>query len=141
MTAMSNADFAKAVLRIAGQPKPFEPVAYYDQDGDCIEFIAKPEPFYAERVDELVTVYYGQESKEIVGSLIKGVSKFLPKVFAQFPGFRIFVKDGKVRLEHLFLAQVFMASESDKLPTLTYEKLIEVAEQSKAQADVELALN
>jgi hypothetical protein len=44
MTAMSNADFAKAVFQIAGQPKPFEPVAYYDRDGDCIEFIAKPEP-------------------------------------------------------------------------------------------------
>lgn len=140
MTAMSNADFAKAVIRIAGPPKPFEPVAYYDRDGDCIEFIAKPEPFYAERVDGLVTVYYGQESKEIVGSLIKGVSRFLPKVFAQCPGSRILIKDGRVRLEHLFLAQVFMASESDKLPTLTYEKLIEVAEQSKASADVELAL-
>jgi hypothetical protein len=139
MTAMSNADFAKEVLKIGGLAQPFRPAAYYDRDGDCIEFIAKQEPFYAERVDDLVTVYYGQESKEVVGSLIKGVSKFLPQVLARCPGFRIMIKDGRVQLEHLFLAKVFMAP-GGKMQTLVYEKLIEFAKESRAEADVEPAL-
>jgi hypothetical protein len=44
----------------------------YDPDGACIEFLAKPEPFYAERIDDLVTVYYSQDTHEVIGSLLKG---------------------------------------------------------------------
>ena len=60
-------------MRLLAQPaEDFKPTAVYDPDGDCIEFIAKPDPFYAERVDDLLTVYYSQESGEEVGSLIEG---------------------------------------------------------------------
>jgi hypothetical protein len=142
MKAMSNAEFADAVTKIAGPAKAFQPVAYYDADGDCIEFIAKPDPFYAERIDELVTVYYSQASKEIVGSLIKGISKFLPKVLKHNPGFMIAIQDGKIRLEHIFLAHLWMRP-SHPTPTLTYrktyEKLIAVAGESKAEAEMGLA--
>ena len=81
MTAASSSEFAKRMMLLAGPAEQFEPTAIYDPDGDCIEFLAKPDPFYAERVDDLVTVYYSQETNEVVGSLIKGVSGFWKKVF------------------------------------------------------------
>ncbi|MCK4787137.1 MAG: hypothetical protein KAV87_25485, partial [Desulfobacteraceae bacterium] len=79
MKAMSSSEFGKFVMRMAEdskRTKPFKPNARYDPDGDCIEFFTKPHSFYAERIDDLVTVYYSHETKEIIGSLIKGVSEF-----------------------------------------------------------------
>jgi hypothetical protein len=75
MTVTNDADFAKRMMLLARPAEQFRPTATYDPDGDCIEFLAKPDPFYAERVDELVTVYYSQETDEVVGSLIKGVAQ------------------------------------------------------------------
>ncbi len=74
MTVTSNAEFAKRMMLLAKPAEQFNPTAIYDPDGDCIEFLAKPDPFYAERVDEFVTVYYSQETGEVTGSLLKGVS-------------------------------------------------------------------
>jgi hypothetical protein len=54
--------------------RPFSPFAEYDADGDCIEFFVKPDPYYAERIDALLTVYRSQKTQEVVGSLIEGVS-------------------------------------------------------------------
>src|SRR5256885_16793176 len=96
----TNAEFAKRMLLLARPERQFRPTATYDPDGDCIEFLAKPDPFYGERIDDLVTVYYSQESKEIIGSLIKGVSGLLKK----HPGLKIDVQDGRMRLVHLFRA-------------------------------------
>ena len=45
-------------------------VATYDLDGDCIEFLARPDPFFAEQVDDSLTVYRSQETGEIIGCLI-----------------------------------------------------------------------
>src|SRR5437764_13332749 len=89
MTAMSNSDFAKRMMLLARPADQFEPTATYDPDGDCIEFLAKPDPFYAERVDDLVTVYYSQGTGGIVGSLLKGVSGFCRDFTTENPGFRI----------------------------------------------------
>ena len=75
MTVMSNSDFAKRMMLLARAAEEFEPTATYDPDGDCIESLAKPDPFYAERVDDLVTVYYSQETNEMIGYLITGVTK------------------------------------------------------------------
>lgn len=76
MTVTSNSEFAKRMMLLARPGEHFEPTAVYDPDGDCIEFVAKPDPFIAERIDDLVTVYTSQETGELTGSLIKGVSKF-----------------------------------------------------------------
>lgn len=116
---------------------PFTPQAVYDPDGDCIEFLASDESYYAERVDNLVTVYYGQRSGRIVGSLIKGVSKFIRQVLAWSPGFKIDIKDGKVRLEHLFTAQIWHAKFPPRgTRIVTYEKLRKVAKEQEVEAEI-----
>ena len=133
MTAMSNSDFAALVTRLAQSAPSFEPSATYDPDGDCIEFLASPDPFYAERVDDLVTVYYSQETGEVTGSHIKGVSKFLKKL----PGLRIEILDGRIKLVHLFRAKLWTSSPGPKqVRALTYVKLIAVAERTDIGAQL-----
>ena len=131
MEPMTNHEYAARVAELAKDAGPPQPTAAYDRDGDCIEFLASPEPFYAERIDDLVTVYYSQETHEVIGSLVKGASRFCGEILKRLPGFRIEVIDGPVRLEHIFLARLWSADHSpDDLATITYRKLIKVAEAS-----------
>ncbi len=137
MTVTSNADFAKLMMLLARSADHFRPTATYDPDGDCIEFLAKPEPFYGERVDELVTVYYSQETNEVIGSLIKGVAKFCSEFSKRNPGFSIVIKDGPIRLEHLFLARMWSSLQGPmEMKTLTYQKLIEVAGETIVEGEL-----
>src|SRR5437899_3068686 len=94
----ANEELAKRMLLLARPAEQFRPTATYDPDGDCIEFLAKPDPFWAERVDDLVTVYYSQETGEIIGSLIKGVSRFCSEFTKKNPGFRIVLDGSPARL-------------------------------------------
>lgn len=75
-----------------------------------MEFLARPDSFYAERIDDLVTVYYSQETNEVIGSLIKGGSKYCQKLKEKMPGFSVIIQDGSIMLGHLFLARML---ESD----------------------------
>jgi len=132
-----NEEFAKRMTLMASPASSFEPVATYDPDGDCIEFFAAPDPFRAERVDDLVTVYYSQETDEVIGSLIKGVSGFCEKMLKQFPGFKIEIADGGVVLQHIFLAQLWSKEvDPDDLKTLAYRKLISVSAGTRVQGDL-----
>jgi len=92
---------------------------------------APTEPFYAQRVDDLVTVYYRQETHEVIGSLIKGASRFCSEILKRLPGFRIEVIDRDVRLEHIFRAKLWSAEhDPGDLVTITYRKLIKAAEET-----------
>lgn len=136
----SNTDFAKRMMLHARSADAFRPTATYDRDGDCIEFLTAPDPFYAERVDDLVTVYYSQESNEIIGSLIKGVSAFFERMEDRLPSMKVVVQDGRVRLEHVFLVGLLSSEKgATELVTLTYRKLIDVA--GRANAEAEMCLN
>ncbi len=136
MTVTSNQEFAKRMMLLASPADHFEPTATYDPDGDCIEFLAKPDPFFAERVDDLVTVYYSQETGEVIGSFIKGVSGFCSDVLSRMPGFRIEIQDRGVILQHIFLAHLWSKDlDPDDIATLTYRKLIEVSRETKVEGD------
>ena len=129
MTVTSNSDFAKRMTLLAGSAEQFKPTAIYDPDGDCIEFLAKPDAFYAERIDDLVTVYYSQKTDEVVGSFIKGVSKFCRETLTKMPGFKIEIHDGPISLQHIFLARMWSQElDPDDLATLTYRKLVDLLE-------------
>lgn len=131
MTTTTNSEFARRMTLLARPAGAFKPTATYDPDGDCIEFLAKPDSFYAERVDDLLTVYYSQETDEVIGSLIKGVSAFCRKLEGQLPGFKIEIHDGPVRLQHIFQARLWSGSfQPGTLPTLIYRKLIEVSDDA-----------
>lgn len=134
---MSNSEFAERIRGLTGEVQPFSATATYDPDGDCIEFIARPDSFHAERIDDLVTVYYSHETNEIIGSLIKGASKFCESILRKFPGFSIEIQDGKVRLEHIFLAKLWSSDlDESKIAVVRYRKLIQIAEETKAEASM-----
>ena len=134
MKRVSNEQFAQEVLSLAKAAEPFRPSAVYDPDGDCIEFLVKPDPFYAERIDELVTVYYSQETGEIVGSLIKGVSRLCREILQRMPGFCIEVQDGRIRLVHIFRARLWSSPCQPSSPSAqTYQKLISMAETENVE--------
>jgi hypothetical protein len=134
---VTNGDFAKRMLLVGRPAEQFRPTATYVPDDDCIEFLIKPDPSRAERVDDLVTVDYSQETGEVIGSLIKGVSKFCEKMFRQLPGFRVQIRDRRVTLDHIFLARLWSADfDPDSLETLTYQKLIEVADEVEVEGDL-----
>jgi hypothetical protein len=115
------------MLAAAATASPAVPAVFYNEDGDCIEFLISTEGFYAERVDKLLTVFYGRESGEIVGSLIKGVKRFIAEMAQSGPGFAIDVQDGRVRLSHLFSAG--MRKHGDRVKVRCYQKLRTLAEQ------------
>ena len=137
---ISKDDFAKRMNLMASPASSFKPFATYDPDGDCIEFLASPESFRAERVDDLVTVYYSQETGDVVGSLIKGVSKFCKSMLKKYPGFKIEIEDGGVVLQHIFLARLWsQAIEAEELTTLAYRKLIFVSADTRVDGNLCLA--
>jgi hypothetical protein len=56
------------------------------------------------------------------------------------PGFSIEIRDGRVRLVHIFRARLWTSKIDPKdVATLTYEKLIQVAEDSEVEAEICLA--
>jgi hypothetical protein len=140
MTLTTNGEFARRMTLLARGSEQFKPTAAYDRDGDCIEFLAKPDAFYAERIDDLVTVYYSQETDEVIGSLIKGVSKFCRELEGKLPGFKIEIHDGPVRLQHIFQARLWSGPfKPHDVPTLIYRKLIEVADDAVVEGELCMA--
>lgn len=138
MNALTPEEYAARVTEITDSVSAVGVSAYYDPDGDCIEFLARPETFRAERIDDLVTVYYSEETGDVVGSLIKGISHFIQK----HPRLAILVKAGRVRLSHLFLAGLLCEHPQEQsVEVLTYEKkdkvyadLLSCAEETNAEA-------
>lgn len=127
---MKADEFAQRVLRECNADEEFSPFAAYDRDGDCIEFIADPDSYYAERVDGIVTVYYSEQSNAIIGAQIKGVSKLMK----QYPGLMIEIHDGSVQLHLLLRARLWeQDSRTADIAVMQYKKLIDLAEQSNAR--------
>ncbi len=134
---VSNEEFAKRMMLLAQPAEQFRPSASYDPDGDTIEFLAKPDPFYGERVDDLLTVYFSQESGEVVGALLTGASRFCKRMLAKMPGFGVELHDGRLLLAHILRARLWSLSVGPQdMPTLIYQKLIEVAGKAEVEAEM-----
>ncbi len=141
MVTNTNTEFAKRMMLMSRPYEQFVPTATYDPDGDCIEFLYKPDSFYAERIDDLVTVYYSNETDEVIGSLIKDVSKFCSAILSRMPRFGIEINDGKgIVLQHIFLASMWSKdNELEEIEMLTYKKLIEISDETIVEGDLCLA--
>jgi hypothetical protein len=83
--------------------KGFEPHPYYSSDGDFLTFYFRDADHFAERVDELLTVYLSMDTSELVGCKIKGVRRILETLGR----FGVNVSDGNLRLSFLFLPGAF----------------------------------
>jgi hypothetical protein len=82
--------------------KGFEPRPVYSPDGDFLTFYFRNDEAYAERVDEVLTVYRAIESRELVGCKIKGVRRLVENL-RNF-GVSIAPDDGSIRLNLLVLS-------------------------------------
>ena len=78
----------------------FEPRPYYSPDGDFLTFFFREDDHYAERVDDLLTVYHSMENHEPVGYKIKGVRL----IFETLGEFGVEVEGGEVSMGFLFLS-------------------------------------
>jgi hypothetical protein len=132
---MTNEEFQKLVASKVPEG-PFRPMAVYDPDDDIIEILTSNENYRVERIDSLVTVYYGRESQEIVGSLIKGVSRLLKASSGQIPNIRLEIHDGRIKVVHLFRAARRLSEPKRPTVVLVYEKLEQVAEENGLEANI-----
>ena len=131
---MTNDAFIQRLANDIAPEAKFTPNAYYDPDGDCIEFVAVEGPFYAERIDRWVTVYYSQETDDLVGSQIKGMKQF----FKCYPQIRALeIHDGHMSVAHLFRAIGWSSDEREAGSILVYKKLIEAAEETETTVELE----
>jgi len=138
MKAMSSEEFAELVLSTPSPREPFRPTATYDPDGDCIEYLIKPDNFYAHRVDELLTIYRSEETDELVGSFIKSVRSFWKKLIQTSPAFAVIVEEPPVLLSHLFFARLLqLPGRPDqnelRMVATAYRELITHAENDKVE--------
>jgi hypothetical protein len=83
-------------------------------------------------------VYYSRKTNLVVGGLIKGVRAFCRRMLEKCPGFRVSIEVKPVKLEYIFLAQLWTEprSPNDETITKTYEELISAAEQQKVDVDI-----
>lgn len=61
------------VLREGGEPS-YNAEPWYNAAGDCIEFHFKPDEFFADRVDSVITLYRSIAKDDIVGLQLKGIA-------------------------------------------------------------------
>lgn len=96
-------DFKEAVESLIGEPDEVGPYGFYNVDGDCVEFVVSPCNFYADRVDDLLTLYREFFTDREVGFVIKGIKSMLER-----PGMRIFVaaRVHKLRIKELLVAHL-----------------------------------
>ena len=124
MTVATTAD----IYAMFGDPvKKFEPFAFYNADGDCLEFFAKGEKYYGERIDDYVTVYRAVESNEIIGSVIKNVRALCKELSVTRPRIEIIIEDDQICIQHLFF--LWWMSRAESAPV--YQTLTELAVNSQ----------
>jgi len=80
----------------------FNPLPFYSKAGDFVTHFFRDEECYADRLDDLLTVYLSLKDESFVGFKLKGVRVLCEKL-GDF-GFRILDGQGKPMLGMLFLA-------------------------------------
>ena len=91
----------------AHPPEGFKPVPHYFPQGDFVTYYFRKDPCFAQRVDDLLTVYLAFDTKELVGCKIKGVKHIL-----QTAGdFGVSLDDGAVRLGVFFFVGASLAKD------------------------------
>jgi hypothetical protein len=82
----------------------FKPRPYYSKDGDFVTYYFSDQECYAERMDDLLTVYLSLDDKGLVGVKLKGVTRLRDEL----ADFQVFDGTGKLMLGMLFFAGGFL---------------------------------
>jgi len=96
------------------QPEGFVPHPMYSRDGDTLTFFFRNEEAYAERVDELLTIYKTFDSGELAGCKIKGVRSLLKRI-------RSFGVSLRPEGENVQLGLLFLSAASAGPPQMVRE--------------------
>src|SRR5262249_49234030 len=88
----------------------FRPVPHYFASGDFVSYYVLNERCYAQRVDDLLTVYLAFGTNELIGCKIEGVKHILDTAGM----FGATVADGNVRLGVLFFYGAARANSEDQ---------------------------
>jgi hypothetical protein len=88
----------------------FRPVPHYFRQGDFVTYYFRDERAFAQRVDDLLTVFISFDTKELVGCKIKGVRHIL-----QTAGdFGVTLDDGNVQLGLFFFIGAAVAKDEEQ---------------------------
>ncbi len=105
------------------QPQEFRAVPHYSAQGDFVSYYFRNDPCYAERVDDLLTVFLTFDTKELVGCKIKGVKHILRTA----GNFGVFLDDADVRLGMFFFIGAALAK--DEAQRRRYEEIGQKAKE------------
>lgn len=106
----------------------------YNRYGDCIHYHWRQDEFYAERVDDKLTVYRAIATEDPVGCQIKGVSA-LVKMLGTF-GISVKGQDGTPMAIFIFASRA--AADSVEQSSLEREKMYRYVLEQAGKAKVEL---
>lgn len=142
MTVLSDQEFVQRIFEIAGEPvEHFEPFVFNNTAGDCIEFFVSNHDYYADRIDDYLTVYKDMDTEEIIGFVIKNIKRIFKKLSAKKRAMAFVYDDHRFRLRNLFVAMFFSDTEEDGQKTVIwdyYENVVKLAESNRLD-EVELA--
>jgi hypothetical protein len=108
--------------------KIFRPISQYIPEGDCLIFYFKPDSSYAERLDELLTVYRSEENGQITGCEIKGIKC----IFKRLGDFGLLSQKKSIDVRIIFGGYRLSAIEPKQEPI---EELRQAAEKANAHVD------
>lgn len=82
----------------------------HNKKSDNAEFIIRKDKYYTKYIDKLLTIYYSEKTNEMVGVLIKNVSKHLQIADEQnLKGFTI-----EINTKNYFIGYVFLLNNQIK---------------------------
>jgi hypothetical protein len=103
------------------KPEGFRPVPHYFPQGDFVTYYFRNDPCYAQRLDDVITVFLAFGSDELVGCKIKGVKQILQSA----GNFDVTIDDGAIKLGIFFFVGAAVAK--DEAQKKRYEELRRVA--------------
>ena len=109
------------------KPEGFEPRPRYLREADAMVFFFKSDESYAQRLDNIVTIYRSEKTQELVGCKIKGVTAILNEL----GDFNLRVKGEGIDLRWIFYAYSKTAQDSEARET--YRRLSQEADRVRAE--------
>lgn len=98
-----------ATYRAENPHKGFSKQPHYYPVGDYLTFYASDERCFAERVNELLTVYVSTDDRHLVGCKVKNVQQ----VMQQLEQLHVHVFDSQLSLGLLFVSVAAITEETD----------------------------